>query len=396
MTVGTGTGATKERIHNLAHGLKESIKHTRPDEIVFFGSNLSEKTVESLKNQYIEEGHDEFPKNEFVLIEKIDSFDDCFNAIKNSLEAYNDEEVIIDYTSGTKTMTMSAAICSVLYHKKLILITGDRGINGLVTSKTENIITQNLYKVYDELLFDEFKKFFNDYRFISAALTLDKIVAREDKESYMKLTQAYHAWDLFNHSKAKEILMSPALSQLKETNDAISKNMAVLGPLANPKQRNRSSQLIADLLNNAKRRGTEQKYDDGVARLYRTVELIAQCILKEKHGIDTSNIEIDKLNPLAKAQMQFREGNGGKITCGLRQSYQLLRYYGEEIGKRFSNDSKLKDLLKKRNNSILAHGLKSIKKEEYEELLDKTIELAVSVYPEVGSLMREAEFPKLS
>ena len=134
-------GVSKDRVHSLAHGLK--VKHTKPDEIVFFGSNLSKKTIESLKNQYMEEGYDEFLENKFVLIENVDSFDDCFSTIKNNLDDYKDEEVIIDYTSGTKTMTMTAAICSVLYHKDLILITGSRGINGLVTSRTENIVTQN-------------------------------------------------------------------------------------------------------------------------------------------------------------------------------------------------------------------------------------------------------------
>jgi len=393
MTVGTGIGGTEEGIHSLAHGLKESIKHTKPDEIVFFGSNLSKKTVESIKNQYIEEGHDKFLKNKFILIENVDSFDDCFSTIKNSLETYKNEEVIIDYTSGTKTMTMTAAVCSVLYHKDLILVTGSRGKNALVTSKTENIITQNLYKVYDDMLFDEFKKYFNEFRFTAAIKTMDKIVARKDKEAYLKLTQAYRAWDLFNHAECKELLTS--LRQLKELKNAISQNIAVLGPLTSPNQRNNSSQLIADLLNNAKRRGVEQKYDDAVARLYRTVELIAQCILKEKHGIDTSNVEIDKLNILAKTQMRFKESGGGKITCGLQQSYQLLSYCDEEIGKKFRDDNKLKDLLKRRNYSILAHGLESIKKEEYEELLKKTIEFALEAYPEVDSLMVKAEFLQL-
>ncbi|MEN4018769.1 MAG: TIGR02710 family CRISPR-associated CARF protein [Methanobacterium sp.] len=395
MTVGTGVGVSKDRVHSLAHGLKESIKHTKPDAIVFFGSSLSKKTIESLKNQYMEEGYDEFLENKFVLIENVDSFDDCFSAMKNSLEDYKDEEVIIDYTSGTKTMTMTAAICSVLYHKDLILITGSRGINGLVTSRTENIVTQNLYKVYDELLFDEFKKFFNHFKFIAAIKTLQKIVALKDKEAYMKLTMAYRAWDLFNHEEAKKLLSSAEIKELKTIKKALGLNKNILGIICDPKNDKKNPYIIADLLNNARRRGTEQKYDDAVARLYRTVELIAQCTLKEKHDIDTSNIEIDKLNPFIKAQMQFKEGNSGKITCGLQQSYQLLRLYDEEIGKRFSNDSKLKGLLKRRNYSILAHGLKPIKKADYEELLDKTIELAVSVYPEVDLLMKKAEFPQL-
>lgn len=393
MTVGTGVGHNEDRIHSLAHGLKESMKYIKPDEVVFFGSNLSKKTVKSLKTQYFEENREKFPKNEFILIENVDSFDICFSAIKNSLESYKNEEVIIDYTSGTKTMTMSIAICSILYHKDLILVTGTRGKNGLITSKTENIITQNPYKVYDELYFDEFKKLFNNFRYLAAQETLDKIVAREDKEVYIKLSQVYRAWDLFNHTRAKELLTSIDLKQ--DLKNKISENLAVLGPLSNLNQRSKCPQIVADLINNAKRRGTEQKYDDAVARLYRTVELIAQCILNEKYGINTSNVEINKLNSIAKDKMKFKKNTNNKITCGLQQSYNLLLCFDEKIGKKFNNDDKLKDLLKRRNHSILAHGLDSITEKDYNELLEKTIELAFEVYPGLDALMKKAEFPKL-
>lgn len=395
MTVGTGVGDSEDKIHSLAHGLLKSIKYSRPDKIIFFGSKLSKKTIDSLQKQYKENMKNDLPPNELVLIEDVDEFKECYGKIEEKVIEYNESEVIIDYTSGTKTMTTSGAICSLLYHKDLTVVYGDRETNGMVSKGTEQIKTQNLYRAYDKLLFDEFKKFFNDFRFVAAVKNLQKIVSREDKKAYIKLAEAYRAWDLFNHVKAKEILTSREVSQLKGIKDTISKNMAVLGPLASPSQRNKSPQLIADLLNNAKRRGAEKKYDDAVARLYRTVELIAQCILKEKYGIDTSNIEIDKLSTLARSQMQFKEGSTGKITCGLQQSYKLLRIYDEEIGKKFSDDNKLKDLLKKRNYSILAHGLNSIEKKEYEELLKKTIELANEAYPSVDSLMEKAEFPQL-
>lgn len=395
MTVGTGVGTSEDKIYSLAHGLMKSIKHSRPDKIVYFGSELSKKTVNSIEEQYKIEGIGDLPKDELVIIDDVDEFRECFSKIQKKILEYDGFEIIIDYTSGTKTMTTSAAICSLLYHKDLTVVYGDREKNGMVNMGTEQVKTQNLYLAYDELLFDEFKKFFNVFRFQTAADILQKIVSRKDKAAYMELTKAYHAWDLFNHAHAKEIITSPLIRQLEEIKDGFSRNMEVLGPLASQNQQNKSPQLIADLINNAKRRGAEQKYDDAVARLYRTVELIAQCILREKHGIDTSDIKIDRLNTLAKSQMQFKKGSTGKVTCGLHQSYQLLRIYDEEIGKRFSEDKELKNLLKKRNYSILAHGLNSIEKKEYEKLLDKTVEFAIEAYPPVEPLMDKAEFPRL-
>jgi len=58
---------------------------------------------------------------------------------------------------------------------------------------------------------------------------------------------------------------------------------------------------IADLINNAKRRGTEEKkYDDAVARLYRTIELIAHHQLKTKYNIDPSAAKPTANTPLKK------------------------------------------------------------------------------------------------
>jgi len=55
-------------------------------------------------------------------------------------------------------------------------------------------------------------------------------------------------------------------------------NKQFLGQLiSNPKRENGKPEpyYVADLINNAERRAEESKYDDAVARLYRTMELIA-------------------------------------------------------------------------------------------------------------------------
>ena len=67
MTVGTGVGLDKEKkVRNLAHGLLSSIESYNPDKIVFFGSEESIETVESLKEQYYEKKGKELENCEFV------------------------------------------------------------------------------------------------------------------------------------------------------------------------------------------------------------------------------------------------------------------------------------------------------------------------------------------
>ncbi len=395
MTVGTGVGDSEERIHSLAHGLLQSIKQHRPDKIVFFGSELSKKTLQSMEKQSEQVLGRDLPSHEFILIHHVDEFNDCFIPIKDKIKEYSDYEVLIDYTSGTKTMTMSAAISSVLYHKDLVMVSGSRNPSGVVNPHTEIPKPQNIYKVYDEILFNEFKLYFNTLRFQSAIETLDKIVELDNKEGYHNLTLAYHAWDLFDHPRCKELLTSPSVRNVDQLKTFIPGNLSILGVLGNPQQKNKSAQMVADLLKNAQRRGIEEKYDDAVARLYRTAELIAQCTLQDDFGIDTSDVDTSKLSDLTIRQMKLEPLKDGTIKLGMHKAYALLRYEGSKVGIKFDYDKQIKDLLKKRNHSILAHGISPIKKEDYEKLLEKTVELASNVYPDLDSLMKKAEFPRL-
>jgi len=51
MTVGTGTGLDVEKkTWNLAHGLLASIDHYKPDRVVFFGSEDSKVTIETIES----------------------------------------------------------------------------------------------------------------------------------------------------------------------------------------------------------------------------------------------------------------------------------------------------------------------------------------------------------
>lgn len=392
MTVGTGVGDEEERIHSLAHGLLESIEHYKPDKTIFFGSDISKMTIESLKKQYKERFREDMEECEFCLIHDVDKFDECFENIRREIQNHSDYEVIIDYTSGSKTMTMSAAIASVLYHKKLTFVSGKRGPNGLVIRGTETISPQKLYSYYDEISLTRVKDFFNNYLFDAALNTLNQIVELKNKEGYKNIIQAYKLWDKFDHDGAMELLKSENIKSLEFTG-SLEDNKSFLGTLINSKDC-KELYLIADLLNNSLRRADEHKYDDATARLYRAVELIAQSKLKEK-GIDPSNLDLEKIPIFAKKEFKKYQDKNGKIKIGLRQSYILLKYMDEELGKSFDRNKRLKDMLTKRNESILAHGLTPVSKENFSGLCNQTIELARLYSPKVDDLMEKARFLQL-
>ncbi|MCW7080989.1 MAG: hypothetical protein OCU16_07850 [Candidatus Methanospirare jalkutatii] len=100
MTVGTGVGLDKERkVRNLAHGLLTSIEHYNPDIIVFFGSEESKETIESLKAQYHDKKGRDLRNYEFVRLDDIDDFYECYVKIEEEIKRKEgDYEIIIDYT----------------------------------------------------------------------------------------------------------------------------------------------------------------------------------------------------------------------------------------------------------------------------------------------------------
>ena len=398
MTVGTGRG-TEDSVKSLAHGLLSAIIHYNPDKIVFFGSADSKETVSSLKEQYREEKKKGLADDEFIMITGVDDFNECFGKMRRKIEECEDHEIIIDYTSGTKTMTMSAAICSMLYHKKLNLISGERGKDGIVIPGTENQREQNLYSAYDELLLDKVKDLFNSYRFEDARSTLNEIVILKDRGTYGKMIDAYDRWDKFTHNAAFEIL--------KDVKDGrVSENKAFLGKLVHNKD---LKFFIVDLINNAARRIEEGKYDDAVARLYRTIELIAQTRLMNMKLIEEGRfkdymvfaIRLDMLKEKLgdEAVNKYRDGHeekdteNGVIKVGLSGSYALLYDLNDELGLKFNGDGRLQNLLQSRNRSILAHGLAPVEKNSAEELFGIVVEYTRMVSSDKLSEM--AAFPKL-
>lgn len=405
MTVGTGTGDSQEKIDSLAHGLLYSIKETNPNHTIFFGSELSKKTVESLKKQFFDEFNLKFQDYDFVLLNDIDDFNECFDKFKEKLADYEGDIVKIDYTSGTKTMAMTAAICAAIYRKDLFLVAGKRGKNGIVKKGTESKRAQNLYQIYDKFTLDKIKDAFNHNRFETGTKLLEETRDLENKDSFLKLLELYNHWDKFNHEEANKIFKNDFDKEFKyfpELQNKLGLNKAVIDRIVNPKKENLDCYyILADLLNNAIRRAVEGKYDDAIARLYRSLELIAQIKLKTEYGIKTSDIDIEKVKKYL-TNLEFideliqNNTNNEKIKLGSKKSFKLLKELDDSLGFAYEDKKgKIKDSLKLRNMSILAHGLENRTKDEYKRFKSFVMELSDELNENIKEkYMKEAEFPK--
>ncbi|MDR3222229.1 MAG: TIGR02710 family CRISPR-associated protein [Methanobrevibacter sp.] len=411
MTVGTGLGSKVGATESLAHGLLTSIMDVSPDFIVFFGSKDSVKTVDSIKDQYFKKNNKKLEKYNFVQLNDINNLSNCFETIEKELLKYDSTDIIkCDYTSGTKTMSVAVAICATIYNKVLVLVSGTRDETNLVCQGTEEQMRQNLFRVYDKLTLDKVKEFFNNNRFESAKTFLDEIKILDNKKIYSDLIEFYNHWDKFNHEEVASIDFSKeSLENFPEMKLQIQNNLKSLniinlkekieGNKTKNEHKLRCYYVLADILNNADRRAIEGKYDDAIARLYRSLELIAQIKLKKGYHLKTSNIDIEKVKKNCTDAQYINSLKQKKaynnIKLGLNEAFKLLNMMNNDLGNEFKkSEKKIKNILSHRNMSILAHGLKHKSKKEYSEFWEIVLKLSKFLYTDIEKLMKETKFPK--
>lgn len=398
MSVGTGLGGTPEHRESLAHGLAYSIDDRNPDHIVFIVTEKSKETVDLIEKIYKKE-YGENLDYECLHINKPDNFNECFEVLSKKMEEYkNEKNVFIDYTSGTKTMSVSIALLGILYHKHLISISGKRGVEGTIISKTEETKRQNPYLVYDQMNFNKVKTFFNYNRFETSNEILKEIITlEEDKEKLTNLIDTYNKWDKFQHTEFPKDMNSKLFEDIEKQ---LKLNQKAMSIILKKTHNHRCEYILADLINNSQRRCDEGKYDDAIARLYRSLELIAQIRLKTKYNIKTSNVDLeilekqdidkDYLNQLKNRKKTH------KIKIGLKEDYTLLKNLNDHIGQYYFKDSKeYENILNARNQSILAHGIESKTKEDYEKFKSLIMKMAKKLTNNnIELYIKETKFPK--
>ena len=422
MTVGLG-GKDQDKIDSLAHGMLDTIVEGNFDYVVLFGSEQSKSTIKSLKRQYIEKFNDnpndenlnEFDYYEFVQNDDVNDFNQYYETIRSKILELEDDYIIkINYTPGTKTMSISAAIASLVFRKKLRLIDGDRGNGTTVIKGTEKHVDFGLYIVYDEVLIKRIRKYFNYNHFASGKLLINDLTSENhDKQDYDDLFNAYLNWDNVNFEEALKYL-SGLNSKFPELSAQLSLNLTALNIINREVPIKKDGVVIdykphdeqcyyklASIINNAERRFDEKRYDDAIARLYRSLELISQIKLNE-YGIKTDDVDINILlkHDVSEdfiSRLKNKIDNKGIIKSALVSNYQMLYELNDDLGVYFNtNKSKFIGQLESRNKSIFAHGLESKTKEDYLKFKKTVLEVANILHENMDKYLNETKFPKFN
>lgn len=407
MTVGMG----KENPERLAHGLFQCIDQANPDKILFFVSDDSEIMVTYIK-EFWESNNENFKFDhyELVKIEDPHNYDEIFSLFKKNILKYqNDYKIYINYTSGTKTMSMAAGIVSALFHKQLVQIEVSTDEEGYPIPGTEELAIINLYKFYDELLLPRIKSAFNNNRFEAGKELLNDFTGDDiNSSAFNTLFDTYYYFDSvdFNSSansfdfKLFKECDGLDIGKLAENNQALN-IITFINEDAQTKddmyRKDRCYYILAAIFNNAKRRCKEHKYDDAVARLYRCLELIAQIRLKEVYGIETDGADFLKIRDAGVGKNILKKyQNKTVIKLSLRNDYEILMDIKDDnLGEYYrKHEDSIDGKLSLRNKSILAHGIQSRNDKDYDNLEKNVLDLARLLNPDIDEYISKTEFPK--
>ena len=412
----------KERVLIVSLGgtpepIIESIKRHRPKLICWFASERSVEKLGEIKEAIRKSGFTSETK--LFVVENPDDLINCYETAMKIAEFLKEKDispgqVIVDYTGGTKNMT-SALVLATASQNYLFSYVGGKertkdGLGVVVSGKEEVKTTQSPWIIW---AIEEKKKisiFFNSYQFEAAIEiireTKRNLPERENLvwEALEKISEGYFSWDNFNHISAikkisegiKDLKTYTSIREEKRLMpfiDSIEGNLSFLKDMANATNgfKEIGYESAIDLFSNAYRRYEQGKYDDAVARLYRTLEMLGQIAFKEETGCSTSDVREEKLPKSLKKEylIRYKSPEDGKIRLPLLATYRLLKEIGHPYGEYFFKyyQNRFRGLLNIRNSSILAHGVSPVKRSQFESFY-QTIK-------EAFDLPEPIKFPKL-
>ena len=390
----------------------KAVLHYRPEFISFLASQDTIDKVSDIKKACQDEQINF--KSEVTVVDNVNDLLHCYKKAEEAIKRVTDkkfskDKVIVDYTGGTKNMSVSLALAVISQGFSFSYVGGkERTKNGvgIVINGAEEIYKS--VNPWDFLAIEEKKKIallFNQYQFVATKQLCETMSekATSQKMFFKKLgfaIEGYYFWDLFRHKDALDRFRKATIEEIQELGDdgfrefvlKTKDNIRFLEMLVKTEQK-LSINFIFDIYANAERRFEEGKIDDAILRLYRLSEMIAQERLIDRYGINTSDVKPDQIPIELRDEFVRRYTSliSGKIQLSQNASFDLLFSLGDALGKAFDENKKTFQVIQSsRNLSYLAHGFSSSKDSTYKRLKGFLLGL------EIINIEKVPVFPKLT
>lgn len=404
----------------------KTISEHNPQYVCFFCSQLSVEKIPEIRQQLAEQLGENKPTftAHKVMVDDENDLIHCYQKARECVDQLDTwgvaaSSAMVDYTGGTKTMSVALGLAIVREGFEFSYVGGDKRTKdglGVVVDGSE--IVRAGINPWALFAVDEHRlviKYFNRYQYIAAKEVSDMLINKSELNPNLKqlfkiiseLAVVYDQWDKFQHSEAikgfKHVIehLNSYVSVGGKTKyqgllTEVQNNFERLKELAiDTKQFKKPSRsLIIDLIANAERRAAENKYDDAVARLYRALEMVAQVAITEPPlSVESaSNFPEAKLPEALKEDYVKQYSRDGKIKLGLEALFKVLNSIDPphpHAQTFWAYYERLRNVQNARNQSILAHGLTPVEKTTYEALRSTLCERM-----NLGNLVEFAKLPE--
>lgn len=421
-----------------------AISSLRPDRVVFICSDGAKgsksqiiaegkpcevrrgnEVIEKLPNIPTQVGlGDRFQQDrDLVLLTDPDNLSECYRLISEKIRSLklevSDSDILTDYTGGTKTMSVALTMASLDYGLTVYLTTATTRENIIRVERAERSRRVALASVTVQRKIEQFlPRYLEQYNYPAAIAELKYLLeemelSREDSnrvEQLLDCCSGLDAWDRFDHASAwiylerylgKQEIKPAALFLKRVMGSREAFCQAVDEQFQAPdKMRGHEYEIVEDLMLNAERRATLERYDDAVARLYRALELLAQVRLWKNYQIKTGDVDIKKLpESLHTKYESMHSPSNNKIEIALKKSYELLSELSNDpLGLVYQKKANaILDALKIRNYSILAHGLRPVNNSDYQsfsKVIVPFIEAGIAAVIPANLKSQSVQFPR--
>lgn len=393
--------------------LIKSINTNQPERIVFLVSHdsvsLSGEIFKALPYK---------PTVEYEITEDPNLMFECYKSARRcidrvSKEDISPEDVLVDYTGGTKVMTAALILASAGYPYRFNYVGGDRrnkgGVGTVIAGYEKMFAEMSPWSIFAEEERRNVLALFNRRRFYAVSEIIDAcdrdlpVQIRDYFRFVRPLADGFLKWDQFEHraalryidsglSRLDNYLHSNHDNPLETFLNEVKKCRAYLEQVITNTDGMKKFHmiLIGDLLNNARRKIIDKRYDDAAARIYRALELYGQIIFQEVAGCSNDKVKLELVPEKLKKEFfkKYHDPHSHYLKLPLSATFDFLRFKEHEAGLRFFERKKeIKNIQSNRNASILAHGITPV--------TEKAIN---SIFNTVSDFVQEKDFfdfPKL-
>jgi len=366
--------------------LIKSIDYHQPGLIIFLASHDSVR----MAGEIFSNSHDK-PAAEFEITDDPNLMYECYKAARRCVDRVRrknlpPEDVIVDYTGGTKVMTAALILATIglPYHFNYVGggMRNKNGLGAVVVGHEMMFPEMSPWSVFAEEERRQVITLLNGRRY-SAVIQILDLCNRELPHQInafflfvRPLAFGFLNWEQFNHKVALDCLQKGA-AQLAEYlrlypdegfrlfAEKIDQCVQFLKSLLEGTKGMSQFHviLVEDLLNNARRRMADKRYDDAAARIYRALELYGQICFEKAMHCSTDKVKANILPDAIRDEFirKYQDPKSKLIKLPLQATYEVLRAVGDEAGARFYKyEEEIKKIQHSRNYSILAHGIQPV------------------------------------